>query len=84
MFVACYAFCTLFIACELGQRLMDAFGGIEYTICQCDWHLFPIEVKRMLWAVLAMLQQPVSLECFGSIACTREVFKKVFVLNQIW
>lgn len=82
VFVSCYAFCTLFIACELGQRMNDSFGGITYMIGLCDWQLFPIEVKRMLPAVLAILQQPVSLECFGSILCTREVFKKVG-LNQI-
>lgn len=77
MFVSCYAFCTLFIACELGQRMQDSFDGITSMICQCDWQLFSIKVKRMLPTALAVLQQPVSLECFGSILCTREVFKKV-------
>lgn len=77
VFVSGYAFCTLFIACELGQRMNDAFGGITIMIGQCDWQLFPIKVKRMLPAVLSILQQPVSLECFGSILCTREVFKQV-------
>ena len=66
-----------FIACELGQRMSDAFEGIEFTIDQFDWHLFPIEIQQMLPMIMAAAQQPVLLECFGSIACTRETFKKV-------
>lgn len=76
-FVAGYAFGTVFFSCELGQRMYDAFRGIGDFICQCDWHLFPIEIKRMLPTSLAILQQPVALQCFGSISCNREVFKQV-------
>lgn len=71
------ALATVFIACELGQRLTDGFNDIELTIDQFAWYLFPIEVKRMLPMIIADAQQPVYLECFGSIGCTREVFKSV-------
>lgn len=77
IFVAGYALATAFISCELGQRMNDAFRGIGDFIYQCDWHLFPIEIKRVLPTSLVILQQSVSLQCFGSIACNREVFKKV-------
>lgn len=65
------------VICEFGQRMSDAFEAIEYTIDQFDWYLFPIEFKRMLPIIIANAQQPVKLECFGSISCSREVFRKV-------
>lgn len=71
------ALITVFIACELGQRMNDAFDRIGFTIERSNWYLFPIEVKRMLPMIMSIAQQPVELECFGSITCTREVFRKV-------
>lgn len=68
---------TVFIACEIGHRMNDAFKEINFTIDKLDWHLFPIEIKRMFPMIIAIVQQPVTLECFGSIACTRDVFKNV-------
>lgn len=67
----------VFIACDLGQRTSDAFAGIDITIGQFDWYLFPIKIKRILPMIIANAQQPVLLECFGGITCTREVFRKV-------
>lgn len=65
------------IACELGHGMNDAFEEIYFTIEQFDWYLFPVEIKRVLPIIIASAQQPVTLECFGNIACTREVFKNV-------
>lgn len=67
----------VFIACELGQRITDAFDGIDCTIDQLDWYLFPIEIKRVLPIIIVSAQQPVSVGCFGSIICIRVVFKNV-------
>lgn len=39
-----FAFTTSFIACELGQRMGDAFDGINLTIDKLDWYLFPIKI----------------------------------------
>lgn len=77
IFMAAYGFGALFIACELGQRLIDSFDQIGVIMYQVDWPLCPLQVKRMFPTCLAVLQQPVSIQCFGSISCTREVFKKV-------
>ena len=73
------AFATVFIACEIGQRMSDAFDGIHFTIDQFEWYLFPIEIQRMLLTIIAVAQQPVPLECFGSTTCTRVVFKNVSI-----
>lgn len=77
MFGSGYAFGTMFIACDLGQRLDDAFAEIGELIYQCDWHLFSVEMRRMVVVMITVLQQPLSFKCFGSISCSREVFKKV-------
>lgn len=69
----------VFISCELGQRMGDAFEEIGITIGEFDWYLFPIKIQRMLPMIIADAQQPVEVECFGSIACTRETFRKVVI-----
>lgn len=67
----------VFIVCEIGQRMNDAFDEIGSTINQFDWYLFPIEEQRMCLMIITIAQQPVAVGCFGSIKCTREVFKNV-------
>lgn len=79
VFCGIIAIFAVFIACELGQRMNGAFDEIHLTIDQWDWYLFPIEVKRTLPMIIAIAQQSVELQCFGSITCTREVFRKVSV-----
>lgn len=72
-----FASITVFIACELGQRMGDAFDGISSTIDKLDWYLFPTKVKRMLPTIIANAQPPLTLACFGSIICDRNNFEKV-------
>lgn len=69
----------VFIDCELGHRAADAFDKIHYTIERFDWYLLPIAIQRTLPMIYSIAQQPVELECFGSIASTREAFKNVSV-----
>lgn len=69
----------VFIACEIGQILADAFDKINFTIDQLDWYLFPKDIQRMLPMIIEIAQESVSLECFGSISCGREVFKSVSI-----
>ena len=66
---ACIAFGTLFIACELSQRVENAFSEIADDMDQLDWYLLPNELKQTLPLVMLMVQEPVTLECFGSISC---------------
>lgn len=42
-----------------------------------DWYLFPSAIRRMLPTLIANVQQPVEIECFGSINCCRDAFKQV-------
>lgn len=73
----CFSFVFMFMICELGQRMNDAFDKIDSTIEKLDWYLFPNEIQRMVPTIMAIAQQPVTLRCFGSIVCTRDVFKDV-------
>lgn len=72
-----YAFGTLFIACELGQRINLVFDECNEMVDQFDWYLFPDDIQRMLPMILNFTQQTFELKCFGSAACNREMFKYV-------
>ena len=74
---SCYARGVVLIICELGQRVSDAFQQIADTIENFNWYLFPMEIQQTLPILLMGAQQPVVLECFGSISASRETFKNV-------
>ena len=67
----------LFIACELAGLVSNEFQNINDLIDQFDWYLFPLEMKKILPFIMLNAQQSVDFECFGSLACNRETFKKV-------
>lgn len=71
------ALILVFITCELGHKMSDAFEQIELAIDQWDWYLFSIDSQRMLPIIITIAHQPVSLECYGSITCSRGVFQIV-------
>lgn len=77
IFAGIFAFTLVFLTCELSQRLGNAFDEIDFTVHQFDWYLFPIQMKRMFPVIIVIVQQPISMECFGSIKCTRDTFKNV-------
>lgn len=79
-----FAFTTVFIACELGEGMIEAFDEIDSTIDQLNWYLFPIEFQQILPMIIVNAQQLIEMECFGSIACTRDVFKNVRNNHKIY
>lgn len=66
-----------FIPCELGERVTGAFLEICDGISVLDWYAFPIEIQKTLPIIMINAQEPVALECFGSISCGRDIFKAV-------
>ena len=46
-------------------------------IHQSDWYTFPDRIQSMLPTVIMAAQEPVVLQAFGELSCTRESFKKV-------
>lgn len=80
---AFYGFCAVFIACELGQNLSKAFNGISSKVEQLDWYLLPPQSKRILLIIIAVSDEPVTLECFGSISLSRDVFGRVSQFSKL-
>lgn len=66
-----------FIPCELGERTSGTFVEICDEIDNFDWYAFPMKIQKILPLILINAQEPVAIECFGSIACARDVFKRV-------
>ena len=71
------SFVLIFIACELSQRISDAFNQFDEIIIQYKWYLFSNELKQILPMIMINTQKPFTMECFGSISCCRDVFKRV-------
>lgn len=68
---------SLFVACELAQRITNAFEEISLSVGLFKWYRFPDGIKQMLPTILIMVQQPVEFECFGSFSMCRASFKQV-------
>ena len=72
-----YAFGIVPGICEVGQQIYNAFDEIDDEIEAFNWYLFPLKMRKMLPIILMVSQQPVQVDCFGSIFVLREAFKKV-------
>lgn len=72
-----WAFGSIFIACELCERVSNAYSEIDDAVNHINWHLFPIEIQKMLPTIIINTQKPIVFECFGSICFSRETFKNV-------
>lgn len=73
-----------FDAIDLGDLVvhLDLFPLSVWSICndklyQCNWHLFPIEIQRMLVIVMTNTQRPSTVHGFANTFCTRDAFKGV-------
>lgn len=87
IFYASFGFGDTFIACELCQQMSNGFDDINDTVDQLNWYEFPVEIQKLMPTLLLNVQQPVLVECFGSITCSREVFikvsKMIYIRNQL-
>lgn len=72
---------TVGISCEMGERACEMFGAIDKTMDDIDWYLYPIEIQRMLPAIILVTQKPIYVELFGSITASRETFGNVRVAD---
>lgn len=77
------ALVLVLIPCEFGQQAGDAFGEVDDVLSQLDFYLLPIEIQRMLPKIIMYAQEPLVLQFFGSLCCTRDQFKKVNALALV-
>lgn len=76
-----WSFSFVFIYCELGQRVSEAFEEPYNAICQFRFDLFPLEIQRVLPIIILSAQPPIDLRGYGNISCTRDRFKRVSGIN---
>lgn len=48
---ACTSFVLIFIICEAGQRIGDAFEEFNDIINRFSWYRYPTKIKRILWCI---------------------------------
>lgn len=72
-----WAFCLIFMFCELGEQLATKFNEIGIDIYFWDWYTLPHEIQNILSIIIAGTQKPMTFSGFGSISCTRIAFKSV-------
>ena len=53
------------------------FERFNHVLGRCDWHLFPVEMRRIFVIILANAQQPTFIRGYGNILCAREALKRV-------
>lgn len=78
-----WAFVTIFLICEFGHRIGDKFEETNRLFDQLSWYTFPVGMWRMLPTILLAAQQPVRFDVFGSISCSRNDFRKVWLQKQL-
>lgn len=78
---AVWSVSMVFFCCEFGERAAAKFSKMDDEINQFEWYRYPIKIQRMIPTILISVQEPAVVKFFGSIACTRECFKKV-ILNM--
>lgn len=77
IFAGGQAIVLLFAACELSQRINNAYSEVDSIFNQFAWYLFPNEVRRILPTIIMYIQEPVELKFFGNLSCSRDQYKRV-------
>lgn len=72
-----WAFTLNFLACEVGQRVTSQYEIFGDELRKCNWHVLPIEMQRIYLTFLLDTQQPIFIQSYGGIVCSRETYKKV-------
>lgn len=71
------SFTIIFCVCEFFERTTDHLEKLGDALYECEWHLFPIDMQRILVTVMANAQQPIMIRGFGNTLCIRDSVKKV-------
>lgn len=58
-----FSFASIFLFCELGERITNQFSLFNVQLCKCDWYSFSMEVQGIyLIALLDIRCYPRSFE----------------------
>lgn len=72
-----WSFVQIFVFCNLGESVSALFSQIDNLFYCCDWYTFPTDIQRILPTVMMAAQQPVDIQGFANLKCTRDAFKRV-------
>lgn len=67
----------IFMFCYFGEVVKDQCESVGDRVYQCQWYLFPIEVRKKLPLMLAITQSPLHMQGLFNIQCTLNLFTKV-------
>lgn len=73
-----WSFMQLYILSHMGDILTTHLQDVGEEIYQMNWYLLPIHIQKTLPFSLMVAEEAVLIKAFGSFACTRETFSKVF------
>lgn len=79
---SCWAFSGAFTVCDLSERMSNSFVSVGGLVDQFNWYNFTDDTQRMLLIIFIDVHEPVVFNCFGSVTCSRESFKKVSDLDE--
>lgn len=78
------SFSAIFMYCEFGEHVTDRFDEINDALYECNWHLFPYKIQKMLPIIMIGIAKPVKISGFGNISFTRETLKMVFIIFDVY
>lgn len=81
------SFLTVFGVCELGEKISISFQEINIVLDELKWYLLPHKIRKFLPTILIVAQEPIGLNIFGTILCSRKTFQEVSwssSWNLIW
>lgn len=78
-----HSFALVFLCCEFGQKLSDAFDEIDYVIGQMYWYRLPLNLWKMLPFAIEAAHEPIRLRVFGSTSCARADFQAVCTILHV-
>lgn len=74
--LAAWSFGSVFLFCEFGIKVTNAFEEFGDELYQCKWYSFSTETQQMMVTFLAETQDPAFVRGYCNIVCLRDSFKK--------
>lgn len=77
-----WTFTFILMVCEPGEHVTQEFNAFDQQVEQCYFYLLPYGLKRLYLIFLLDTQQPINIQCYGRILCTRDTLKQVIVFAE--
>lgn len=77
-----WSFAAIFLFCEFGEKVTERFEKFHDELWQCDWYLCSAEIQRIYLLFMVDVQQLALFKGYANIRCTREMFKKVKLIEN--